>query len=398
MTLPKALSSLSLKNAYIYVGDAVRWDHCPTEVRERGRAVETIAASINSPTSFPSLVTGRFPPNHGVFSFTQQIPDSIHRLFDLNHQTRFVNSIQGDPQADDPIYSVLGVDKPADTNPLSGLSEPFALMERGPGGHAPYANFEGDAGDYFAARGTDLGRIRAEYRTSVERDAVLFRKRLEALEERGVLEDTIVIYTSDHGELLGEGGMLGHNAPMRPELVRVPTVFVTPTLGNGDTAWSNGEGVFRHVDLLPTLYELLGIEAAGMDGRSLTSGLADGPAATFMDDTSFPDRFPIFEGRLAYEGAFDADGGVVFARSSLSERLARLTGKIVGGTKKSFLRRHMKSATGSYVAGDRTYGAPGFTEAQASDSIDVARKNTVDAESVDLSDAAYNQLQELGYI
>lgn len=396
--LSQGLSSLSPENVFIYVADAVRWDYCPNSLLKKGYSIETISASVNSPTSFSSLVTGKSPPNHGVFSFTKQIPDSVHRLFDLNRQTRFVNSIQGNPSAEDPIYSVLNVDKPTVDNTLSNLSKPFIVMERGPGGHAPYADFEGSAGEYFDSRGDNLKRIRSEYKTSVECDADIFTKRLDTLEERGLLENTLVVYTSDHGELLGEGGMLGHNAPMRPELIRVPTIFIHPELTGDTVKTRNDSKVFSHVDLLPTLYKILNINITDMDGHPITDGFSEAPATTFMDDAAFPERIPIIEGRLAYEGAFDADGGVTFAQSSLLERLARLTGKLVGGTKRSYLCRHLREAVDSYTASKTTYGRMKFTEEDACEAIDAAKTNAVVAETFDISDEARDQLENLGYI
>jgi arylsulfatase A-like enzyme len=49
-----------------------------------------------------------------------------------------------------------------------------------------------------------------------------------ALEQRGLLEDTIVVVTSDHGENLGEGEMIGHALSLDDRLIRVPFVVMGP--------------------------------------------------------------------------------------------------------------------------------------------------------------------------
>ncbi len=50
----------------------------------------------------------------------------------------------------------------------------------------------------------------------------------EELDRRGMLEETLIVLTSDHGENLGEDGMVGHLLSMSERLLRVPLVFSTP--------------------------------------------------------------------------------------------------------------------------------------------------------------------------
>jgi arylsulfatase A-like enzyme len=51
---------------------------------------------------------------------------------------------------------------------------------------------------------------------------------LDSLRERGVYDDTLVIVTADHGEMLGEHGAWGHNGILFEPLVRVPLVVKPP--------------------------------------------------------------------------------------------------------------------------------------------------------------------------
>jgi arylsulfatase A-like enzyme len=51
---------------------------------------------------------------------------------------------------------------------------------------------------------------------------------LERLGERGVLDETLVIVTSDHGENLGEGGLITHALSLDERLIRVPMVAAGP--------------------------------------------------------------------------------------------------------------------------------------------------------------------------
>jgi arylsulfatase A-like enzyme len=56
---------------------------------------------------------------------------------------------------------------------------------------------------------------------------------LEALDNRGILEQTLVIVTSDHGENFGEGGLIAHGFSVDERLIHVPLVSAGP--GTPDT-------------------------------------------------------------------------------------------------------------------------------------------------------------------
>lgn len=390
------LASLDVSNVYIYVGDAVRWDYVPETVLDRGISCRTIAASIHSPTSFASLVTGQYPPNHGVYAFTNRIREDADSL--LHHPaltTRFINSVRDTPSEEDPIFSVLNTDPSRESKPLEALGEPFLVMERGPGGHAPYGDFDGTAWEYFERNGhKSASEIGADYEQAVRRDASLFAERLETLEEKGLASDTLVIYTSDHGELLGESGLLGHNGPTRPELIEVPTVFVHPELPNT----SLDEGVFRHVDLAPTVLDVLQSDGWPVDGKSLLESWPPGPGLSFYRSQYPTGRIPGFDGTLAYDGVWDADGGHVFANTSLPERLAILAGKALRSSKRNHLRRNIASAVRAYAAGDKTYGSPSITVSEAKERLDDVRSDAIESSESELSKQAEEQLHDLGYM
>ncbi|WP_226479850.1 sulfatase-like hydrolase/transferase [Natrinema amylolyticum] len=391
------LQSLDIKNVFIYVGDAVRWDYLPDEVASAGTVVKTVASSIHSPPSFASLATGRYPPNHGVFSFSNQVNPDVPTIFDLkDYETRFLNSVREQSHDVDPIHSVLREQPPDVTTPFENISSPFVVMERGPGGHAPYGDFDGTAWEYFRARGgAPIECIRSEYRQAVEADATAFQQRLDDLADAGLTEDTLVIYTSDHGELLGEDGGLGHNAPMRPELVSVPTVFVHPDIGIGKVADQH----FRHVDLLPTIMSVLSTSLnSELDGQAVTDGLSDDPGLTFYESSFLPDNIPFFDGNLHYEGAWDASGGYTFAKGGRSNRLAILFGKTVKSSKRSYLHRNINRATKSYWADEMCFGQPGFERDQALDHLRKVKERKVASTSVDLTGDAEDHLRDLGYL
>ena len=97
---------------------------------------------------------------------------------------------------------------------------------------------------------------------------------LDALSERGLDDETVLIFTSDHGESLGERRFIGHTKSLDDELIHVPLVMrLPPGLRDaGELARRSGD-VVGHVDVVPTLLDLLGLPPLeGQQGRSLLGG------------------------------------------------------------------------------------------------------------------------------
>ena len=96
---------------------------------------------------------------------------------------------------------------------------------------------------------------------------------MKVLDQTGLAEDTLVIFTSDHGEMLGERGMWHKHNFFEPS-IRVPLTMRWP--GRLEHS-AIGEPV-SHIDLLPTLMELVGTDngLADMDGQSLLPLLQGG--------------------------------------------------------------------------------------------------------------------------
>jgi arylsulfatase A-like enzyme len=89
---------------------------------------------------------------------------------------------------------------------------------------------------------------------------------LDTLEELGLADHTIVVHTADHGEMLGAHG-IGQKEVMYEEAVKVPWLMRIPSLGRKQRLI---KGRFSHIDLVPTLLDLMGREADDrLPGKSL---------------------------------------------------------------------------------------------------------------------------------
>jgi arylsulfatase A-like enzyme len=103
-----------------------------------------------------------------------------------------------------------------------------------------------------------------------------------ALDSRGLLENTLIVITADHGELHGEHNNFGHGSHLYRQVVEVPLLIVGPQ------NVARGKAIPRAVSLreLPaTVVDLLGLPGPSpFPGRSLARCWADGPAQTVSDE------------------------------------------------------------------------------------------------------------------
>lgn len=79
---------------------------------------------------------------------------------------------------------------------------------------------------------------------------------IESLQAAGLWESSVVVFTADHGEGLGEHNLVGHVDQLYDSLLRVPLIVVAPGLVQPGTVIDAPAG---HVDVLPTVLDLLGI-------------------------------------------------------------------------------------------------------------------------------------------
>ena len=103
---------------------------------------------------------------------------------------------------------------------------------------------------------------------------------LKALDEAGIAEETIVIYTSDHGDFVGHHGMVGKSALAQnvyEDILNIPLIIRYP--GNKQKGTHSAELVSL-VDIYPTLVELLGLKVPELkyqlQGQSFAETLTHG--------------------------------------------------------------------------------------------------------------------------
>ncbi len=124
---------------------------------------------------------------------------------------------------------------------------------------------------------------------------------LDDLQARGLLENTIVVISSDHGEAVGEHGWYFGHAQLYQETIHVPLVLRLP---GPDRIAMRIERPVELVDLLPTLVELCDLAGTprDLDGQSLV-GLFDPSGAPT------PER-PLFTSAWHFDGTSVRSGSL----------------------------------------------------------------------------------------
>jgi arylsulfatase A-like enzyme len=121
----------------------------------------------------------------------------------------------------------------------------------------------------------DLAIMRHFYERSIVQLDDWLGRTLEAVEQTGRLDDTLVIVTSDHGENFGENRLVGHSFSLDNRLIRVPFVAAGPGTMNLDR-------VASLVELPRLIAEAVGLPSHPWDDARLDGGVAvaqfDAPA------------------------------------------------------------------------------------------------------------------------
>ncbi len=113
-----------------------------------------------------------------------------------------------------------------------------------------------------------IEEITALYDAEIAFNDLQFGRLLEELKRRGLYDDSLIIFTSDHGEEFFDHGGVSHGQTLFAEVLDVPIVVKWP---RGITAPAGATGSpAQLVDLLPTILDSLGLPSPpGVEGRSL---------------------------------------------------------------------------------------------------------------------------------
>jgi arylsulfatase A-like enzyme len=303
-----------------------------------------------------SMFTGLYPARHGVHSLYLLLHGSNRTAAELLSQAGyetaafvssfvmirdFSNLSQGFDSYDDfvaerELYRENYERRAADTVALAhdwllahdGEERPFFLFLHLIDPHGPYAP-PGEFAHRFRSREAvqvagkipryqkipgvrDLNRYRDLYDGEIAYADQALGRLFDLLRQRDRFDNTLIVFTADHGESMGEHGLyFQHGDDVFQENVHVPLVIKPPR--DFDARPRRVADAVSHVDLLPTVLAAAGLRVReGLDGRDLAPllrGEAQPPVPVFMSTAgSAPSFVAMVEGRRKTLFRRDAHG------------------------------------------------------------------------------------------
>jgi arylsulfatase A-like enzyme len=160
-------------------------------------------------------------------------------------------------------------------------------------------------------RAYDALEVKANYYAMIMLIDDQLRRIIDALRATGQLDNTVIVFMSDHGELLGDHGLILKGCRFFDGLVRVPLIFSWPgELREG----LRSDALVETVDVAPTLLEAAGLPVpAAMQGRSLLPlmrGQAephrhkDCVVSEFKDSIGGPQHADHSHGSMVFDGRY----------------------------------------------------------------------------------------------
>ncbi|MFC6964620.1 sulfatase family protein [Halocatena marina] len=151
---------------------------------------------------------------------------------------------------------------------------------------------------------TDDEEVRRNYAAMIENIDRWVGQYLDVLANRGELENTIVVYSSDHGEMLGDHGIWGKSVPFQPS-VGVPLIIAGPDVEDRDPY----DAPMTILDLHDTFLDYAGVKNRSTSSSRSIRHLLEDPNSEHRDYvvSGLGDWRMIFDGRYKYIDGWTPD-------------------------------------------------------------------------------------------
>lgn len=240
---------------------ATVWMTMVPELRRYGPDHHDLAADIEAIRATHTWASPEFPDGN-AWAYTLPFPAEVSQTHWITDRARdFVR----ETPADTPLFAHISY-----VQPHSPFAPPAEYVERVRADRIPApvaAEWDEDQPQAYFRQGR-YNRLSYEdgsdnwrqerllyFADLAHLDAELGRL-LDCLRETGRLDNTYLLFTSDHGELLHDHGMVGKWERHYDSCIRIPMSLAGPGIPGGVTR----AGLVDHTDIAPTIYEITGLE------------------------------------------------------------------------------------------------------------------------------------------
>lgn len=161
---------------------------------------------------------------------------------------------------------------------------PFFLFLHYMDPHDPFMDPDAPGGGFARARmerpePSIEAPMRKAYDLEIEHLDAHLGALFDGLKQRGLYQDTVIVFVSDHGEEFHEHNGWWHGFTLYQEMLRIPLIVKLPGLAQGGT---RNADLARHVDVTPTLLHLAGLEKS----PQMTGQILYDPATGFTNGST----------------------------------------------------------------------------------------------------------------
>ncbi len=314
------------ENFILIISDALRKDRlsCYGYARMSTPAIDLLAAegvlfenvlapSTWTKTSVSSTFTGLYPIKHRVMRIKDALPRGYLTMAEmfrlagydtaaamanpwLSEEMGFAQGFVRYDYTEDPsrMPGEAIVDRAIEWLEKEELDSPFFLLLYFMDTHFPYQQSPRDLAERLGLAEQDIDwlTIDNQYDSGVAYLDAQLGRLWPVLKEKGLWQDSLIVFTSDHGEELFERGRNDHGHSLYSEVVDVPLIVHQPSrLPRGRRVERRIEGM----DLLPTVLEALGLSRPrGLHAHSryrlLRFGADDSPEEVCFSEVGLNDR------------------------------------------------------------------------------------------------------------
>ena len=196
----------------------------------------------------------------------------------------------------------------------------------------------------------------APYASRVKKVDTCFGDFIKFLKQEGLFENSIIIFTSDHGDSLGEENRFGHAYTIFPEILRIPLIIHLPEKLKNNVVW-NTKNIAFSADITPSLYYLLGhkpIINSNIFGRPLFT-------STLEEQKSYlKDNYLVASSYGAVYGILSSNGNTLYIADSVNfqdyfydltldpKATTNLVNSVIKTENEKLIRRHIEEINNFY--------------------------------------------------